>query len=36
MDRQAINKIELGHQSVLLDNLVRILAALDAAFADLD
>lgn len=36
MDRQAINKIELGHQSVLFDNLVQILAALDAAFGDLD
>lgn len=36
MERQAINKIELGHQSVLLDNLIQILAALDAAFGDLD
>jgi transcriptional regulator with XRE-family HTH domain len=36
MERQAINKIELGHQSVLLDNLVRILVALDASFGDLD
>lgn len=36
MDRQAINKIELGHQSVLLDNLVQILAALDAPFGALD
>lgn len=36
MDRQAINKIELGHQSVLIDNLIRILTALDARFGDLD
>lgn len=36
MDRQSINKIELGHQSVLLDNLVQIMAALKAPFRDLD
>ena len=36
MDRQAINRIEQGHQRVLLDNLIQILAALDASFGDLD
>lgn len=36
MDRQTVNRIEQGHQSALVDNLIQILAALDAAFGDLD
>ncbi len=36
MDRQTINRIEQGHQAVIVDNLIQILTALDAAFADLD
>jgi transcriptional regulator with XRE-family HTH domain len=35
MDRQAINRIEQGHQSALADNLIRIAAALDTPLADL-
>jgi transcriptional regulator with XRE-family HTH domain len=35
MDRQAINRIEQGHQSALIDNLIRIAAALDVPLADL-
>lgn len=36
MERQAINRIEQGHQAVLIDNLIQILRALGASFADLD
>ncbi len=35
MDRQAINRIELGHQSALVDNLIRIADALDVPLAEL-
>lgn len=35
MDRQAINRIEQGHQSPLLDNLIRIADALNVPLADL-
>ena len=35
MDRQAINRIEQGHASALLDNLIRIADALDTPLADL-
>jgi transcriptional regulator with XRE-family HTH domain len=35
MDRQAINRIEQGHASPLLDNLFRIADALDIPLADL-
>lgn len=35
MDRQAINRIEQGHQAALIDNLIRIAAALDVPLADL-
>ncbi|WP_343041300.1 helix-turn-helix transcriptional regulator [Streptomyces typhae] len=35
MDRQAIGRIELGHASPLLDNLVRIADALGVPLADL-
>ncbi|MFI5687936.1 helix-turn-helix domain-containing protein [Streptomyces sp. NPDC051636] len=35
MDRQAINRIEQGHSSPLLDNLIRIADALDVDLADL-
>lgn len=35
MDRQAINRIEQGHQAVLVDNLFRIARALDIPLADL-
>lgn len=35
MDRQAINRIEQGHQSALVDNLFRIAWALDVPLADL-
>lgn len=35
MDRQAINRIEQGHQSPLLDNLIRIADALGVPLADL-
>lgn len=36
LDRQTINRIEQGHQRVLIDNLIQIIAALDIAFGDLD
>ncbi|MFF5416276.1 helix-turn-helix domain-containing protein [Streptomyces misionensis] len=35
MDRQAINRIEQGRASPLLDNLIRIADALDVPLADL-
>lgn len=35
LDRQAINRIEQGHASPLLDNLVRIADALDVPLRDL-
>ena len=35
MDRQAINRIEQGHQAALVDNLFRIAWALDVPLADL-
>lgn len=35
MDRQAINRIEQGHQAVLVDNLFRIAHALETSAADL-
>jgi transcriptional regulator with XRE-family HTH domain len=35
MDRQAVNRIEQGHASPLLDNLIRIAAALDVPLSDL-
>ncbi|MEV7140785.1 helix-turn-helix domain-containing protein [Streptomyces tauricus] len=35
MDRQAINRIEQGHQSALYDNLVRIADALGIPLSDL-
>lgn len=35
MDRQAINRIEQGHQAALIDNLIRIAAALDVPLAEL-
>jgi transcriptional regulator with XRE-family HTH domain len=35
MDRQAINRIEQGHQSPLVDNLIRIADALAVPLADL-
>jgi transcriptional regulator with XRE-family HTH domain len=35
MDRQAINRIEQGHQSPLVDNLIRIADALGVPLADL-
>jgi transcriptional regulator with XRE-family HTH domain len=35
LDRQAINKIELGRQAALVDNLFRIARALDVPLADL-
>ncbi|MFI1165680.1 helix-turn-helix domain-containing protein [Streptomyces sp. NPDC020801] len=35
MDRQAINRIEQGHASPLLDNLIRIADALDTPLRDL-
>ena len=35
MDRQAINRIEQGHQSPLLDNLIRIADALGVPLAEL-
>lgn len=36
IDRQAINRIEQGHASPLLDNLIRITAALGARLGDLE
>lgn len=35
MDRQSINRIEQGHASPLLDNLIRIADALNVSLADL-
>jgi transcriptional regulator with XRE-family HTH domain len=35
IDRQAINRIELGHQSPILDTLIRIADALDVPLRDL-
>ncbi len=35
MDRQAVNRIELGHQSPLVDNLIRIADALGVPLSDL-
>lgn len=35
MDRQAINRIELGRQAAYIDNLIRIAYALDLPLADL-
>lgn len=35
MDRQAVNRIEMGHQAALIDNLIRIAHALDVPLADL-
>lgn len=35
MDRQAVNRIEQGHASAKLDNLIRIAYALDVPLADL-
>jgi transcriptional regulator with XRE-family HTH domain len=35
MDRQAVNRIEQGHQSPILDNLLRIADALNVSLADL-
>lgn len=35
MDRQAINRIEQGHQSPLVDNLIRIADALDVPLSEL-
>lgn len=35
MDRQAINRIEQGHQAALVDNLFRIAWALDVPLAQL-
>lgn len=35
IDRQAISRIELGHQSALIDNLIRIADALGVPLADL-
>ena len=35
MDRQAVNRIEQGHASPLLDNLIRIAEALGTPLAEL-
>jgi transcriptional regulator with XRE-family HTH domain len=35
MDRQAVNRMEQGHASPLLDNLIRIADALNVPLADL-
>lgn len=35
IDRQAVNRVEQGHQSPLVDNLLRIAYALDVPLADL-
>lgn len=35
MDRQAINRIEQGHQAAIIDSLIRIADALDIPLADL-
>lgn len=35
MERQAVNRIEQGHQSPIVDNLIRIAHALGVPLADL-
>lgn len=35
IDRQAVNRIEQGHQSALLDNLIRIADALEVPLSEL-
>lgn len=35
MERQAVNKIELGHQAAYIDSLIRLAAALKVPLADL-
>lgn len=35
MDRQSINRIEMGHQAALIDTLILIADALDIPLADL-
>lgn len=35
MERQAVNRIEQGHQSPIVDNLIRIAEALNVPLADL-
>lgn len=35
IDRQSINRIEQGHASPVVDNLIRIADALDTSLADL-
>lgn len=35
LDRQAVNRIENGHQSPLVDNLIRIADALNVPLSDL-
>lgn len=35
LDRQAVNRIEQGHQSPILDNLLRLADALGVPLADL-
>jgi transcriptional regulator with XRE-family HTH domain len=35
LDRVAINRIENGHQAVIIDNLIRIADALNVPLADL-
>lgn len=35
LDRQAINRIEQGHQAALIDNLIRIADALGVPLSDL-
>lgn len=35
MDRQTVNRIENGHASPMLDNLIRIADALDTPLSDL-
>lgn len=35
MERQAINRIEQGHQAALIDNLIRIADAIGVPLADL-
>ncbi|MET7391717.1 helix-turn-helix domain-containing protein [Streptomyces sp. NPDC005529] len=35
MDRQAINRIEVGHQAAYVDSLIRIARALDVPLSDL-
>lgn len=35
MDRQTINRVEQGHQSPILDNLIRIADAIGVPLSDL-